>query len=257
MTQFEHIPQIEVAVGDTETALIFRHMQPLPETDLEKLRLFGQTYSMHIFLQPDSPTSVHRLWPEQTSIYLNYALPQYQLNLQFHPLDFTQINGEINPLMIQQAIALLDIQTSDHVLDLFCGLGNFTLALARTAAHVTGIEGSEMMVQRAQHNATYNQLTNTEFFAANLMEPSAHAPWMKKHYDKILLDPPRTGAKEIIECFTQWTPKKIVYVSCNPATLARDAGILVNQQGYTLKKIGAINMFPHTSHVEAIALFEK
>jgi 23S rRNA (uracil1939-C5)-methyltransferase len=160
--------------------------------------------------------------------------------------------------MIQQALTLLDPQADDTILDLFCGLGNFTLPLARFAKHVTGIEGSLEMVTRAQENALHNQLENTEFHVANLAAiPRAMPNWMQKKYDKILLDPPRTGAKEILPLFPKFAPKRIVYVSCNPATLARDAGELVHNQGFKLKKVGVINMFPHTSHIEAIALFDK
>jgi len=257
LAQYEQIPQIEIAVSDSEVALVFRHMQTLPDTDLEKLRRFGQAHQFHIFLQPDSPESVYLLWPENKDIFLHYTLPRYQLNFQFHPLDFTQINSEINPLMIEQALKLLDLKKDDVVLDLFCGLGNFTLPIATLAKQVTGIEGAETMVQRAKQNALHNKITNAEFFAANLMQPSPQSAWMQKKYDKILLDPPRTGAKEIIEYFSQFSAKKIVYVSCNPATFARDAGELVLKHGYQLTAVGVINMFPHTSHVEAMGLFEK
>jgi 23S rRNA (uracil1939-C5)-methyltransferase len=160
--------------------------------------------------------------------------------------------------MVKQALELLNPQSSENILDLFCGLGNFTLPIARYANHVVGVEGSQEMVERGQTNAIQNNIHNTEFYAANLaVIPATKPSWMQKKYDKILLDPPRTGAKEIIEHFPKWNANTIVYVSCNPATLARDAGELVHKQGYTLKKIGVINMFPHTSHIEAIALFTK
>jgi 23S rRNA (uracil1939-C5)-methyltransferase len=178
--------------------------------------------------------------------------------MQFHPLDFTQINAEINLLMVQRALELLDPQPTDTVLDLFCGLGNFTLPIARYAEHVTGIEGHQDMVKRATTNASLNHISNTSFHVSNLdCIPAARPAWMQKHYTKILLDPPRAGAEKIIALFPKFAPQRIVYVSCNPATLARDAGELVHQQGYKLKKIGVINMFAHTSHIEAIALFEK
>lgn len=258
LTQFEQIPQIEVAIGDQTTAMVFRHMTDLPAEDIQKLCDFAEKHQFHFYLQPNSPATVHKIWPKDNSNRLSYALPDYQLEIQFHPLDFTQVNGEVNPLMVKQALQLLDPQPTDNVLDLFCGLGNFTLPIARFTHHVTGVEGSQEMVERAQHNAQHNQITNTRFFAANLAEvPAAKPDWMQKKYDKILIDPPRTGAKEIIELFPTFAPQRIVYVSCNPATLARDAGELVHKQGYKLKKVGVINMFPHTSHIEAIALFEK
>lgn len=251
------IPQIEVAVGDTEVALVFRHLEPLNETDLEKLMAFGETHDTHIYLQPNSPLPLSKLWPNPQHERLAYTLPDYDLEFLFHPLDFTQINLDINRLMVKQALTLLDVQATDNVLDLFCGIGNFTLPLARFAKHVTGVEGGEDMVKRGQDNALHNHIRHVDFFAANLMEPPANATWIKAPYDKILLDPPRAGAKEILPYFPAFGAKKIVYVSCNPATLARDAGELVNQYGYRLTQAGVMNMFPHTSHIEAMALFEK
>lgn len=258
LSQYDQIPQIEVAVSDDVTALIIRHMTPLTETDIEALCQFGKETDFHIYLQPGSPTSVHKIWPKDQKELLSYFLPDYKLEMQFHPLDFTQVNGEINREMIAAAIRLLDLKTSDTVLDLFCGLGNFTLPIARYVKKVVGIEGSVQMVNRAGDNAQHNQISNAEFYAANLMQPSETAEWLKISYDKILLDPPRTGAKEIIPFIAgNKATKRIVYVSCNPATLARDAGDLVYNYKYKLKKVGVINMFPHTSHIEAIALFEK
>jgi 23S rRNA (uracil1939-C5)-methyltransferase len=258
LSQFENIPQIEVSVGDNASALIFRHLQPLTQDDLEKLTAFGKKFQLEIYLQPNPPDKIFKLWPQDGVYHLNYALPEYQLDMRFHPLDFIQVNNEINPRMIQQALTMLDPQADDTILDLFCGLGNFTLPLARFAKHVTGIEGSLEMVTRGQENALHNQLENTEFHVANLAAiPRVMPNWMQKKYNKILLDPPRTGAKEILPLFPKFAPKRIVYVSCNPATLARDAGELVHNQGFKLKKVGVINMFPHTSHIEAIALFDK
>ncbi len=257
LSPYDQIPQIEVAVSDEVTALIIRHMAPFTETDLARLRQFGHDNHLHLYLQPDSPESVHKIWPQDQNTLLSYFLPQYQLEMRFHPLDFTQVNAEINREMIAAALGLLDVQSTDTVLDLFCGLGNFTLPIARFAKHVIGVEGSEQMVNRATQNAQHNHITNTEFYAANLMKPSETAAWLNIAYDKILLDPPRTGAKEIIPFIANKKTKRIVYVSCNPATLARDAGELVYTYQYKLKKVGVINMFPHTSHIEAIALFEK
>lgn len=254
---YRHIPQIEVAMGDTDVALVFRHLEPLSADDQAKLADFGDLHQFHIYLQPNPPVPIHRLWPAGTDERITYTLPDYQLTFRFHPLDFTQINLELNRLMVAQAIRLLDLSTEDTVLDLFCGLGNFTLPIARFAKHVTGIEGSTDMVERAQDNAALNQLTHTTFAAANLFEPPASAAWMQGHYNKILLDPPRAGAKEILPFLSKLGAKRIVYVSCNPATLARDAGELVHTHGYTLKQVGIMNMFPHTAHIEAMAVFEK
>jgi 23S rRNA (uracil1939-C5)-methyltransferase len=251
------IAQIEVAMGDAAGALIFRHLVDLNHDDLEKLTAFGKKLNLHIYLQPNSPGTITKLWPADDNHRLQYALPDYGLDLQFHPQDFTQINGMVNPLMVKQALELLQLDASDTVLDLYCGLGNFTLPIARTAKQVTGIEGSLEMVNRARTNALANGISNTDFQVANLdLTPQAQPLWMQQQYTKILLDPARTGAQEIIKLFPQFAPRRIVYVSCNPATLARDAGTLVLKQGYTLTAVGAINMFPHTSHIEAMALFE-
>lgn len=256
LSQFEHISQIEVAVGDHATALIFRHLTPLSADDLQKMCHYAATHNLHFYLQPNPPEKIHKIWPKNSSELLSYSLPDYQLEMQFHPLDFIQVNGEVNRLLLNKAIELLAPNASDTILDLFSGLGNFTLPLARFARHVTGIEAGNEMVTRAQQNALHNGIQNVEFYAANLQAPSS-ANWLTKKYDKILLDPPRTGAKEILPYFPRFAAKKVVYVSCNPATLARDAGELVYNYGYKLKQVGVVNMFPHTNHIEAIALFEK
>ncbi|MCE3237729.1 MAG: rlmD [Gammaproteobacteria bacterium] len=257
LSQYDHIAQVEVAIGDDAAALVFRNLNSLPEEDCVKLRNFGKATDLHIYLQPNLPEPLKKLWPEDHNDRLTYALPEYALTLRFHPLDFTQVNSEINQVMVKQAVSLLAPEPTDSLLDLFCGLGNFTLPLARYAKHIVGVEGSEGMVKRAEENALYNKITNTKFYAANLMGALENAPWLQQTYDKILLDPPRTGAKEIILYFSKLSAKKIIYISCNPATLARDAGELVHQQGYALTQVGVINMFPHTSHIESIAVFEK
>jgi 23S rRNA (uracil1939-C5)-methyltransferase len=254
----QSIAQVEVAVGDNASALVFRHLKDLSADDLAKLTNFGKALQLEIYLQPNSPAKISKLWPADNHQRLSYALTDYGLELQFHPQDFIQVNGAVNPLMIKQALQLLDVKSDETVLDLFCGLGNFTLPIARNAKQVTGIEGSLEMVNRARENANNNGITNADFQVSNLdIIPAAQPLWMQKQYDKILLDPARTGAKEIIGLFPHFKPKRIVYVSCNPATLARDAGHLVLKQGFTLKAVGVINMFPHTSHIEAMALFEK
>lgn len=257
LKQFEHIPQIEVAVSDEEAVLVFRHMQPLDQEDREKLCAFARKHNFHLYLQPNPPEKIQKLWPNDQQEKLTYRIPEYDIAMQFYPLDFVQVNGEVNQLLLKQALILLDPQASETILDLFCGLGNFTLPIARLAKHVIGVEGSSEMTMRAAENARLNHIDNVEFFAANLMESQTEASWMQKKYDKILLDPPRTGAKEIITYLKNFSAKKIVYVSCNPATLARDAHEIVHTFGYQLQKVGVVNMFPHTSHIEAIALFVK
>ncbi len=251
------IPQIEMAMGDEELALVFRHMEPLDEADQAKLVDFGKEHDIHIYLQPNNPAPVHRIWPTAGIERLHYTLPDFDLRFQFHPLDFTQVNLEMNRLMVKQALDLLDIQPDETVLDLFCGIGNFTLPLARLAKEVVGVEGGQEMVERGQDNARLNQLTNVSFHAANLFAPEVNAPWLKRSYQKVLLDPPRAGAQEILPFIAKMNPVRIVYVSCNPSTLARDAGLLQHEHGYTLRTTLVMNMFPHTAHIEAMAVFEK
>lgn len=251
------IPQVEVAIGDTTTALVFRHLKPLTQNDLSKLTDFGKQYDFHIYLQPNPPAPVTKHYPADNHERLTYTLPDQQLEFLFHPLDFTQINLDMNRLMVNQALELLALTPEDKVLDLFCGIGNFTLPIARRVHSVTGVEGAEEMTVRAGGNARHNGIRNTEFYAANLMDPPANAAWLDREYNKVLLDPPRAGAIEILPYLAKLNPSRIVYVSCNPATLARDAGELVNQYGYQLQKVGIMNMFPHTSHIEAMAVFEK
>ncbi len=249
------IPQIEVAVGDEAIALVFRHLEPLPEGDLEILKKFSYEQHIKIYLQPAGIESVYLLAPEGGDEDLCYRLPEFDLKLFFHPLDFTQINPEINRQMVSQAIKLLDLKSTDHVIDFFCGLGNFTLPMARFAEKVVGVEGSDEMVRRARANAEKNKILNTQFFMENLMGSLAVLPW-KAHYHKVLLDPPRTGAITLLQQY-HFTAERLVYVSCNPATLARDAAYLVEHQGYTLTQAGIMDMFPQTSHVESMAVFEK
>lgn len=248
------IPQIEVAVGDEATALVFRNLAALSGSDLEKMQQFGETHGLQIYLQPTGPESVTLIWPQAAA--LSYRLPDYGLELFFSPADFVQVNGEINRAMIASVIGLLDLKPQERVLDLFCGLGNFTLPLARHAGHVIGVEGDAKLVQRAQSNARHNDIHNAEFYAADLSQDLSQQPWAEQRFDKILLDPPRTGALEIVRQLPVFSASRIVYVSCNPATLARDAQELV-QRGYKLAAAGVMDMFPHTTHVESISLFEK
>lgn len=257
LESYQEIPQIEVAIGDVTAALVFRHLKPLSEGDLQKLADFGAQHDFHIYLQPNPPAPVSKLYPADGNERLTYTLPDQGLEFSFHPLDFTQINLEINRSMVSQALSLLELTPEDSVLDLFCGIGNFTLPIARQAREVVGIEGAVEMTERAADNARRNHIQNVQFYAANLVAPPAGAPWLKRHYDKVLLDPPRAGAIEILPHIAELAPKRIVYVSCNPATLARDAGELVHKYGYQLHKAGIMNMFPHTSHIEAMAVFDK
>jgi len=249
------IPQIEVAAGDDLVALIFRHLQPLSPRDSEALVQFGKTHGLGIYLQPGGIDSVAPLWPENAR--LSFRLPAYDVELEFRPLDFIQVNAGMNRRMIEHALALLAPQPTDRVLDLFCGLGNFTLPLARRAAQVTGVEGDAGLVRRAQQNAQRNNVDNAVFFSADLAADQRATPWAKVDYELLLLDPPRSGAAEILEYLPKRSARRLVYVSCHPASLARDAGILVNQHGFKLRSAGVMDMFPHTAHVESIALFER
>jgi len=249
------IPQIEMAMGDEECALVFRHMEILSDADKNQLIHFGQLHQLQIFLQPGGVETIYPLWPEVPKP-LSYALPDFDLELQFKPSDFTQVNVDINRRMVSYALELLAPTSEERVLDLFCGLGNFTLPLARRCKEVVGVEGDEPMVKRGYENAKLNNIDNVAFYAANLAADFSSAPWARQGFDKILLDPPRTGALEVIQHLPAFGASRIVYVSCNPATLARDAGVLASQ-GYRLIKAGVMDMFPHTRHVESIAVFEK
>jgi 23S rRNA (uracil1939-C5)-methyltransferase len=254
---FQRIPQVEVACGDDEAAMVFRNMDSLSDQDRDALIAFGQAHDLHIYLQPKGPDTVHRIWPEPDGPErLGYRLDDYDLQMQFHPMDFTQVNADINRRMIDQALEWLDVGPGDRVLDLFCGLGNFTLPLARRAGAVVGVEGDDSMVVRGRENAELNRLENVRFHGANLQGDFTAEPWAAEGFDRILIDPPRSGAREVCEYLTAFGARKIVYVSCNPATLARDAGVLTSN-GYRLVQAGVMDMFPHTTHVESMALFER
>jgi 23S rRNA (uracil1939-C5)-methyltransferase len=248
------IPQIEFIAGDATVALVFRHLHPLGERDREALVAFAKEHGFAIFLQPGGIDSVHALWPEQ--VPLSFALPQWNVELNFRPLDFIQVNAGLNQKMIARTLDLLDVQADDRVLDLFCGLGNFTLPLARVAREVVGVEGEAGLVARARENATHNALGNVQFHAADLAQDLSGHAWMKAGFDRLLLDPPRSGADGVLKQLSLKGLKRIVYVSCHPGSLARDAGYLVNERGWTLTAAGVMDMFPHTAHVESIAVFE-
>ncbi len=266
----ETCPQIELACGDAVTALVLRHLEPLSEGDQQKLRAFAAVHGVQWWLQPKGPDTVHLL---EAGPPLAYGLPDFGITMPFRPTDFTQVNPFINRVLVSRALRLLQAQKTDRVIDWFCGLGNFTLPLATQAGEVLGIEGSEALVQRSQQNYVHNQpgrsqpLAPTTFVARNLFEMTPQMLVADGVADKWLVDPPREGAfalsKALAELHQQpelrggWTPpRRIVYVSCNPATLARDAGLLVHQAGYRCVAAGVVNMFAHTAHVESMAVFE-
>jgi len=251
----DRVPQIELAMGDQTCVLVFRIMDPLTEPDRERLERFAREQDIEVYLQESGPDSVRPL--SGLPARLSYRIPAFDLELQFLPTDFTQVNTDINRLMIRRAIDLLEPRPEDRVLDLFCGLGNFTLPLARRAGQVTGIEGDPGLVARARDNALHNGIDNVAFHAANLYEPLQAQAWLQQRYRKALLDPPRSGAFEVLELLPQLGVERLVYVSCYPSTLARDADALVHELGYRLEAAGVMDMFPHTAHVESIALFER
>ncbi len=254
LSNFKDIAQLEVAMGDTDAAIIVRHLSAFNADDLALLVDFSHHSGIAIFLQPKGLDTVKKLAPTGTDDYLHYSLPAFELHFDFHPNDFTQVNLPMNRLMVDQALHLLDLQPEDRVLDLFCGIGNFSLALARKVAFVLGVEGDALMVKRAYHNAANNSLTNVEFVVADLTQQFDFANGLAMN--KILIDPPRAGALEVLPHILALKPEKIVYVSCNPATLARDAKVLC-EKGYRLVSAGVLDMFPHTSHVESMALFVR
>jgi 23S rRNA (uracil1939-C5)-methyltransferase len=249
------IPQIEVAKGDGPCALVFRVLDPPADADLRRLQEFGEAQGLRIYLQEAGPESIHPL-PGQ-AVDLSYGLPGFEVRIHFEPSDFTQVNLELNRLMLDRAIGLLDPQPDERVLDLFCGLGNFTLPLARRAAQVVGVEGDEGLVARARRNAELNAIHNARFHAADLHGELDPSSWLGEHFHKALLDPPRSGALQVLDLLPAMGVRRLVYVSCFPSTLARDADRLVNGQGYRLLAAGAMDMFPHTAHVESMAVFEK
>jgi len=250
------IPQIEFIAGDATVALVFRHLRPLSPGDQAALSAFAQAHGLVVFLQPGGVESVHPLWPEAPPS-LSFRLPDWNVTLAFQPLDFIQVNAGLNLKMIARTLELLDPQPHERVLDLFCGLGNFTLPLARHAAEVVGVEGDAGLVARARDNALGNGLDNAQFHAADLTQDQRGTPWMRQGFDKLLLDPPRSGAIEVLKQLPLRRFARVVYVSCHPGSLARDAGHLVNEAGFRLAAAGVMDMFPHTAHVESIALFER
>jgi 23S rRNA (uracil1939-C5)-methyltransferase len=247
------VPQIEVAVADNVLALVLRVLDPPTAPDRELLESFARAQGLEFYLQPGGLESVVPLRLPATPLY--YELPEQNVRITFAPTDFIQVNGPVNEQLIARAIEQLAPRPEDRLLDLFCGLGNFTLPLARRVASVTGVEGDVGLVERARLNAAANGITNAHFHVANLGAELPDYEWARGAYDLVLLDPPRIGAKEVVSQLARWHPHRVVYVSCHPSSLARDAGILVNELGYVIERAGVIDMFPHTAHVESMAVF--
>jgi 23S rRNA (uracil1939-C5)-methyltransferase len=247
----ERLPQIEVAVGDNAAALVFRHLLPLEEADKIFLKEFSEKHDVHVWLQPGGPETAHPFHPAASELY--YELPEFGLRIHFRPTEFTQVNPALNRILVSRALRLLDPQPGERVADLFCGLGNFSLPIASRGAEVVGFEGSAELVERARANASANGLV-AQFQVADLFR---HGVAAFGPFDKLLLDPPREGAIELVKSLARNWPRRIVYVSCDPATLARDAAVLVHRQSFRFAAAGVANMFPHTAHVESITLFER
>ncbi|MDQ1315761.1 MAG: rRNA (uracil1939-C5)-methyltransferase [Pseudomonadota bacterium] len=251
------IPQIEVAVGEHVTVLVFRLLEPWSDDDADKVRAFAERHRVQVWEQAKGPDTVLPFWP-RIAPELSYSLPEFGLVMPFKPTDFTQVNVAINRALVSRAMRLLNPQPGERIGDLFCGLGNFTLPIARSGAEVIGIEGSAELVARARANARHNHLPNARFGVDNLFEMTPEKFAALGHFDKLLVDPPRSGAIEVVKSLPEsGAPHRIVYVSCDPATLARDAEVLVHVKGYRLEAAGVANMFPHTAHVESIALFVR
>jgi len=250
------IPQIEAAVADNVVALVLRVLDPPATDDLARLREFAARHAVRFYLQAGGLDSVLPL-DGDTGEPLRYGLPQFGLQLQFAPTDFVQINGQVNAALVSRAVELLELTPSASVLDLYCGLGNFTLALARRAGRVVGVEGAQGLVERARHNARLNDIANAEFHVADLgRAPEPGLPWLRDNYTHVLLDPPRAGASEVLAAVSRLNPQRVLYISCHPGSLARDLGLLVHEHGMNLVAAGVLDMFPHTTHVESLALLE-
>ncbi|MEX0960222.1 MAG: 23S rRNA (uracil(1939)-C(5))-methyltransferase RlmD [Burkholderiales bacterium] len=253
----ERMPQVELAMGDTVDTLTFRNLDPLTPADETALRVFSDRHGVQVFLQPEGPDTVVLLHPPGAP-QLEYRLPEFDLLFHFSPTEFTQVNPAVNRMLVRRALALLDPQPGERVGDLFCGLGNFSLAIARRGAFVHGIEGSPVLVERARANAQRNALdARCRFEARDLFKLTPEDWAALGEFDKLLVDPPRDGAIELVKALGAAGPKRVVYVSCNPGTLARDAEVMVHVNGYRLAAAGVVNMFPHTSHIESMAIFER
>lgn len=249
------VPQIEVAVAQDACALVLRVLDAPSPADLGQLRAFEATHGVRFYLQPGGPESVAPLAPGTPP--LHYSLPAFDVTIEFEPTDFIQVNGALNEAMVDRAVEQLEAGPGETVLDLFCGLGNFSLPLARHASEVVGVEGDAALVARARDNALRNGLVNTAFHAADLFQDSADSNWARRPYDRVLLDPPRAGAREVLPVVGRCGAGRVVYISCHPGSLARDAGLLVKEHGFRLVAAGVMDMFPHTTHVEAMAVFDR
>ena len=257
MSISSRLPQIEVAVADNVITLVFRVLDPPSDADIAAIVEFAGEHKIQVSLQTGGPGTIKAVDTGVAAIPLQYALPEFSVNIEFGATDFVQVNGPVNRLMVSKAVELLDVGENHRVLDLYCGIGNFSLPLARRAGHVLGVEGEAHQVSRGQQNAALNNIENCEFRQADLNEIDGREAWLKKGWDRLLLDPARSGAQEVIANIGAVGTPRIVYVSCHPGTLARDAGILVHEKGYKLEAAGIIDMFPHTGHVESIAVFQK
>lgn len=251
------LPQIEVAVAENAVALVFRVLDPPTDDDAALLQQFGKANSVRIYLQPGGLDSVELLYPDAPVEALYYTLSEFDIRIEFSPVGFVQINSDINQQMVRHAIDLLAPEPGDRLLDLYCGIGNFSLPLARRCREILGVEGDAMLVAAAAGNAALNDLQNATFRTADLSKIDGSEAWLSGGWDKLLLDPARNGAAEVMRLMPVIGAQRIVYVSCHPGTLARDAGLLVNEQGYRLEAAGIIDMFPHTAHAESIAVFKK
>ena len=253
----ERMPQVEVAVGDKVDVLVVRHLDPLSDRDAQLLREFAEREGVWMWLQSKGPATATPFHPPSMPD-LDYTLPEFGIRMAFRPTDFTQVNHGVNRILVRRAVRMLDPQPGERIADLFCGIGNFSLPLVASGATVVGIEGAQELVERARSNAEANGLASRATFeCANLFEVDENRLEKWGPFDKLLIDPPRTGAAEVVKALPDAWPRRIVYVSCDSATLARDAGILVHTRGFRLAAAGVVNMFPHTTHVESIALFER
>jgi 23S rRNA (uracil1939-C5)-methyltransferase len=249
----EQLPQIEVAVADNATALVLRVLKAPTDEDRSAMCAFAAAHDVRLYLQPGGPDSVQPLGAPGEA--LRYGLPRFGLELEFAPTDFIQVNATVNQALVARAAELLELTGECAVLDLFCGLGNFTLALARLAASAVGVEGAGALIARARANAARNGIGNVQFHCADLaVTPEAAAPWLRQPCTHVLLDPPRSGAREVLAAVAGLAPRRVLYISCHPGSLARDLGVLVHEHGFRLEAAGVVDMFPHTAHVESLAL---
>lgn len=255
MTVKAFIPQVECSMGEPNISIIIRHMKPFSSDDHQKMIDFSHQHKLQVFLQSKGPKTIQPL--EEYKEPLAFGLESFNLKYEFLPNDFIQVNRKMNEKMITQALDAMDIQAKDVILDLFCGLGNFTLPMAQKAAKVVGVEGDSQLVARAKHNAQLNKLDQVQFYEADLTHDHSKSEWFNQPYTKVLIDPPRSGAWEILPLIAETAAKTLIYVSCHPASLARDTDRLVNELGFTLEKAGVMDMFPHTSHVESMAIFTR